>query len=216
MKNYLSYDEIRSDDFKLHAPFDGVFFKEISNEIIEAINENVKQHGPKLTSDFRNHLRRNGLLTVEVKSTRIAQRHGFPDYNNNESIRKTIEKIKNDDFLNYPYYFRAGNIDSYSKYCHIVEREYLNSGFHSAELHQFVKNIELENAADLFVRVYMDEGNKKAFIIGWIEKEILFDEPKIKKMFQRGKSERPIYFYVTLKKAKKLDKLESFLKDNGL
>ena len=96
-KCYYSYDSFRSDDFKMHAPFDGLLIRKLSQQIVDLINGAVKVEGPKLSSKTRQSIRDLGGLTVEVKSTRLAQKYkdraGFSSYDNNDELSYLLNEL---------------------------------------------------------------------------------------------------------------------------
>ena len=70
---YHSYDSFRKDNFEYHAPFDGLLIKQLTNDIIEKINDSVVADGPKISAMTREYIRKKGGFTIEVKSTRLTQ-----------------------------------------------------------------------------------------------------------------------------------------------
>jgi len=112
ISNYHSYDDFRSDEFKDHAPFDGIFIENLDNEIIEFINNAVKNEGSRLSSDTREQLRKYNAYTVEVKSTRLAQKYkdraNFHDYNNANEVKNLVDSLMNLDYLTYPFQLLLG------------------------------------------------------------------------------------------------------------
>ena len=184
IKNYHFYDSFRNDNFKRHAPFDGVFAENLSSEVIALINSKVAAEGSKLSADTRNKLRENNVLTVEVKSTRLAQQYKeraeFKSYSNEFETKNLIRSLKRYDFITYPHFIREGTM-TFSQYCTFVENR-LNTGKTGAALEEHVRQIELENATDIYMRVFVDEENKKALIMGWIDRIKLLTPPEIKKL----------------------------------
>lgn len=126
-----------------------------------------------------------GIKIVEIKSTRVTQRH--------KNYRGDIvfEKILMDDFLTYPKYLRnSEDITTKEKYYSYCKMK--NSNYDLKE--------ELSNMSDIYIRVYMDDNQKKGFIIGYIDKYTFFNNMQLKKMEKFRKSERALYWAVNLKK----------------
>ena len=94
---YHSYDSFRTDNFKYHAPFDGLLCNNLNSELVDLINTSVKEDGNKLNSTIRGKIRNMNALTVEVKSTRLAKKYkdraSFSTYSNKE--RQNVEELKN-------------------------------------------------------------------------------------------------------------------------
>lgn len=203
INNYYSYDKIRDDNFKSHAPFDGIITRTIDNQIISLINNAVKKEGPKITAITRQALRNLNVRTVEVKSTRISEKYKnkvkFISYEDNESIVNLLNYLNSLDFLSYPFFTRYGNM-SFSEYCLFVKKR-INSNLNGIELKEYVRKIELENSSDIFIRIFIDESLSKAIIMGYIDKYEFFNPPELKKLVLYGKSEVPLYFVKSILKA---------------
>lgn len=198
VKNYITYDSFRLDSFELHAPFDGVFYHGDMEDIARIVYEDLKVYGAKLSANTRNLLREKGVKTVEIKSTRISQKYkdkvGFKDYKESESIDKLISYLNSLDYIMYPFYKREGSYNyTYGDYCNYIKYR-LKLDYNGKELAEEVKKIELENATDIYLRVFIDEIEKIAIVMGYITREKLLENPEIKKLIQIGKSERTIYF----------------------
>lgn len=199
--NYLSYDDFREDDFEKHAPFDGLLYKkedvseEILKEIVKKINEDIQngQYG-RISSETKKFINNNNIKIVEIKSTRINKKRHL-----NDSGEIELEKILNDDFLTYPKYLRIDKFnslteDKYYKYCKKRNKSYN-------------PNEELENMADIYIRVYMDDNKKEGYIVGYIDKKTFFDNKTLKKMPKPGKSEKAVYWATNLKNGYPIDEL---------
>ena len=201
IKNYHSYDDFRSDNFKSHAPFDGIFCDNLSKEIVTLINNAVRNEGPHLSANTRNLLRGKGIRTVEIKSTRLTdkykQRNNFKSYSDSIGLETLYDYLMTLDYITYPYFTRYGDM-SYSEYCSYVEKR-LKTGLTGSKLENHVRQIELDNATDVYIRVFMDEIEQKALVMGWIDRETFFNPPETQKLFKRFKSEVPLYFVKALK-----------------
>lgn len=213
---YHSYDSFRNDDFRLHAPFDGLIIKELNDELVNMINNAVVNEGPKLSIKTREEIRRHKGLTVEVKSTRLAQKYknraSFNDYSNNEQLVRLIEELNSLDFLTYPHFTRYGDM-TFEQYCWFVETR-LRSGKRGQDLREFVKKIELDNSSDFYIRVFVDEDNKKVIILGCIDRYSFFENPRTHKLILPGKSEVPLYFVKSIKNGYPLSYLIEYLNNN--
>ena len=213
IKGYVSYDEIRDDDFKLHAPFDGVFSRGLSKETNDFINLAVRNEGPKLCAKTRSILRSKGVLTVEIKSTRLAKKYkekaGFKSYGSEKELTSLVETLRDLDYLTYPFFTRYGEM-SFDQYCAFAEKK-INSGLKGERLREKIKSIEKGNSDDLYVRVFVDEESKKCLVMGWIDSDRFFGDPETHKLILPGKSEVPLYFVKAIRKGNSLTELNSFL-----
>lgn len=172
-----TYDEIRNDDFKKHAPFDFLLWKTGTVNIAfieEAIRQDIARTPNKfvkLSNVTRRLCRTLGVKIVEVKSTNIrndlkVESDFTGDYDNVKSVQKLLETIR-----------------------------------------RRVIAWECENqCCDIFVRVYLDRPAKKGFVIGWMQKEELLDDTvQFKRMRQKNKSELALYFAKNLGETKGID-----------
>lgn len=211
--NYISYDEIRIDDFEEHAPFDGVFCKSISNDVIQLIYKSILKDGAKLSEEVRTYLRNNKIITCEVKSTRLTDKYknkvGFKGYEDNDSLEHLFDYLDSLDYITYPYFTRYGNY-SFEQYCEFVARK-KGLKLIGDELKDYIKKIELIFASDIYLRVFVDEKEKKFIIMGWITKWKLLDPPETHKLYQRGKSEVPLYFVKSISKGFDLKTLKNYI-----
>jgi hypothetical protein len=200
--NYVSYDDFREDKFEKHAPFDGLLYKkeDVSEEklkkVIKKINEDVKNNKfGKISNETKKFTNDNNIKIVEIKSTRISARHL------NDKKEVNFEKILDDDFLTYPKYLRE------DKYGFLTEKKYYefckkkNSNYNVKE--------ELENMADIYIRIYMNDEKKEGYIVGYVDKENFFKNKKLKKMRKPNKSEKAVYWATNLKKGFPIEDLIS-------
>ena len=196
INNYYSYDTFRKDNYNLHAPIDGVLIPDNPEKIFSIINDSVKNDGVKLSAKSRIAIRNLGARTVEIKATRIAQKYkdkvSFISYKDNDSIKRLIDYLNSLDYINYPFYKRYGYM-TYDYYCVFVAHK-LNIKDDRPDLESVVRQIEIDNSPDVFIRVFIDEDVKLAFIMGCIGVEEFFSPPVLKKLVQYGKSEVPLYF----------------------
>lgn len=209
---YYSYDNIRNDNYKLHAPFDGVLSLSLSDDMIQLICQDVQKSGAKLSSETRNILRYNHIYTVEVKSTRLADKYkvraGFKTYDSDMQLRNLVFSLGKLDFITYPYFTRYGNL-TFQQYCLFAEKR-LKTNKRGKDLEEHVRQIELANANDVYIRVFMDEVSKKAIILGWIDRELFFSNPKTHKLILPGKSEIPLYFVKRIESGYSIEKIKDF------
>lgn len=197
----LDYDDFRIDNYKKHAPIDSLIYVKDNALIQLAIkkinNDVVNSPVGALSKSTKRFLIDSKIYTLEIKSTRIRNRH----CDSTGSI--SLEKVITDDFLTYPKFFRSvpesisiNNWQQYRKYC-IAKQKICES-----ITLEMLQNIELENMYDYYARVYVNElGNDKfdVFIIGYIGKETFIKKSVVKRMQQNGKSERAIYIATSLK-----------------
>lgn len=219
---YISYDTIRADDYLKHAPFDGVLIntKNVTDktitEIFAKINQEIAEGSyGNITPELRAEMHDAGIFTVEIKSTKVNDKKrsaaNFSSYNDNTQIKSLLTAICQDDFLTYPHFKRTGDCD-WNSYCLYVQRripELLS--LTGITLKNAVKEIELANMDDFYIRVYMDEIHQKALILGFITKEDFMDSPYIKKMILWGKSENAVYLAKNLSARKPLEALISLI-----
>lgn len=199
---YLSYDDFRKDGFTKHAPFDGLLFANNINEVvlngmIDKINDEVnKDDYGKITDGLKDEIASCGIYITEIKSTRITKRHKF---NNNVDL----DKILNDDFLEYPKYTRYDKNDTINDFQSYIAFIKENKGLVYSE--KELKNIEKANMRHIYVRIYIDIEAQNAYIIGVISKDSFIKNAIIKKMKQVGKSEKALYLAVSLRKGENID-----------
>lgn len=219
-----SYDEIRNDYYKKHAPFDFLMWKKgtvdiapIVRSIQNDISSTFKQF-VRLSKDTRHLCREANVKIVEVKSTKIrddlklhACFHG--DYHNDTEVRSLFETIRQeDDIFCYPHYKRSEISDQYTlaDYCEYVKTLHPPlAGFSGGILQQKVLDLEKKmQYCDVFIRVYLDTAARSGMIIGWMKREDLLDETvQFKRMRQKNKSERALYFAKSLSQTESMDKL---------
>lgn len=217
-----TYDEIRNDDFKKHAPFDFLLWKTGTVNIAfieEAIRQDIARTPNKfvkLSNVTRRLCRTLGVKIVEVKSTNIrndlkVESDFTGDYDNVKSVQKLLETIqRKDDVFCYPKLKRRESDPGYclDDYCREVQERFSEfDGCKGENLRRRVIAWECENqCCDIFVRVYLDRPAKKGFVIGWMQKEELLDDTvQFKRMRQKNKSELALYFAKNLGETKGID-----------
>lgn len=205
---YWSYDSFRKNNFEKHAPFDGLIFreqkKELAAELVKRINTEISasDYG-KVSTGLLSDLSSSKIFTVEVKPTRITDRHKTNgDYD--------IAKIKSDDFLAYPHDLRSTsrdfNLSTYADF--LIQNGKINVPAGQDKI-AVLKKYEMQFMMDIYVRVYIDEANKTGIIMGYITKGDFVANATIKKMFLKGKSELPIYLATTITNGKSVDEISN-------
>lgn len=220
--NILAYDEIRNDNYTKHAPFDFlVWSDDKGTDIRRAVNavrddiDNSHSRFVKISDRTRTLCKEDGVKFVEVKSTKIAPRHkpASPDRGNNYNdplwVRRLADKILGDDFLAYPSMCRTTSSRHFTMddYAHILNNRGITINAHD-DIRGFEASLQL---CDIFVRIYLDEPENVAFLVGWIDKRSFYQNADIKKMSQRNKSELALYFAVPLVNRRRFDDLEQFV-----
>jgi hypothetical protein len=207
---YLSYDDIRTNNFKKHAPFDGLLFNNeninIDNlrEIIKEINSEITANKwGKISDKLKLKCLKQHIFITEIKSTRITDRH-----KNNGAV--SLEALLKDDFLEYPKYLRKDSFNSINNYEDYIEfcKKYRNFNCKSGNCLDDIKKEELLNMRHLYIRIYIDEKELVAYIIGCISNRTFIKNSKIKKMPQRGKSEFALYLATSLKNGVNINKID--------
>lgn len=202
---YLPYDRIRNDNFLKHAPFDGLIFRKnidrgVLNSLIKDIISQVSTSGTgQIDDQLKQKCLTSHVYIVEIKSTRVAPRHfsrGVID----------LQKILTDDFLDYPKYLRTDTYNSINDLDDYLY--YVNRRFSSHFSKEDILVIEKNNMKHIYVRVYIDEANSQAYIIGCISNNGFIRNCSIKKMPQKNKSEYAVYLACGLVKGNSIDILD--------
>lgn len=226
-----SYDEIRNDGFRKHAPFDFLIWETGTADIspIELSIQNDISNTPNQFVRLSNYTRRlcrdSNVKIVEVKSTKIrdAQKRdsGFNgNYDDQNEVLKLVNEIKRcDDIFCYPHFKRsAASVDySIQDYCQYVKhQEAALAGLTGEQLRRRVIDLEvIHQCCDVFVRVYLDQKAKRGVVIGWMQRERLLDyNVSFKRMVQKNKSERALYFAKKLTEVEGIDLLDQVFTNN--
>jgi len=201
---YLSYDTFRMDNLEKHAPFDGIIYdKNISSKSLKLFidrvnNEITNNQWGKISNSLKSELEKSKIFTVEVKSTRVTDRHKRNGHDS-DSVELSILK---DDFLEYPTRLRTdryNRMDSLEDYITFCEKSNLINCPNGSDKNQIIRDFEQQNMRYFYFRIYIDEGLKRAYIVGYIDK---FDFSSLfvwKKMKKYNKSEHALYLSVPLK-----------------
>ncbi len=211
----LSYDEIRTDNGKKHAPFDFLFYSSDSsniNEAIESIQRDINNTGNfnvRLSEKTRKLCRDGNIKIVEIKSTKINKNKKYcakfnNQYDDKDKLKCLINEIEKDDIFCYPAYVRATDNKNYSMdtYCQHVKKIIKElDAFEGEDLrNKVIQNERQMHIEDIYIRVYLDIEEKKGIILGWISKDELLDHNvTLKKMPKIGKSEKALYLAKSLR-----------------
>lgn len=219
-----SYDEIRNDEFTKHAPFDFLIWETGTADIslielsIQKDISNTPNQFVRLSESTRRKCKESNVKIVEVKSTKIRETQkrnsGFNgNYDDQSEVLKLVNEIKRcDDIFCYPHFKRSDTSVDYSiqDYCQYVKRQEASLANLSGEqLRRKVIDLEVvHQCIDVFIRVYLDQEAKRGFVIGWMQRERLLDyDVLFKKMVQKNKSERALYFAKNLTEVEGIDLL---------
>lgn len=208
---YTSYDEIRTDKFEKHAPFDGVIYQvntceNTIQEAIERINNDVSLSAGDsglITGDTRNYLEDHGIYTIEIKSSLLQDPRDYCSM----SHKKLEERTQKDyedlcthirefyDFFVYPHYCRDNlGINRFYEYVKYVQRlPRLNFSTDKQTFLYELMRIEFDNACNLYTRVFFDVLSDELVVPGYVLKGRFFEEPRIGKM-PSPKSKNAIYY----------------------
>jgi len=197
---YLSYDDIRTNNFKKHAPFDGLLFNNNINintlkELIDEINTEVtNDKWGKISDKLKLKCYQNHVYITEIKSTRIAKRH------KDSSDNIDLDVLLKDDFLEYPKYLRKDTYNTIHSYTEYIDfcKKYRGFVCKSGDCLLDIKKEEMLNMKHLYIRVYIDEYASNGYLIGCISHKTFIEKSEIKKMPQRNKSELALYLATSL------------------
>lgn len=219
--SYEPYDEFRTDGFRNHAPFDGIFYldtpaaKAVAMKVKEYVTAYCNQYG-HIPDSLRAYMRSKGVYSVEIKTTRIGARHrrnAFDDYD----YGNIAEAIRHDDFLLYPKFCRntenvsseIRDFDDYVDYSVSYAMEHCHPELLAPDregIREQLISSEIRSAPDIAVRVYIDEKTDKAYLMGYVPSEELLRKMHVKKM-PREKSKNAIYFTMPISEGRPLAEL---------
>ena len=202
----LDYDDFRVDNYEKHAPLDCVIFKKENSDLQLAINtinlDATNNSNGAISNNTKEFLKNFKIYTMEIKSTRITNRHKEKDTIN-------YQAILNDDFLAYPKFYRKvpseieiNNWDRYLDYCISNSRVQTDIDL------TILQEIELNNMYDFYARVYVGQISNNLFdihIIGYITKQNFIKNSVIKRMPQYGKSEQALYIATQIRNGTKFN-----------
>lgn len=222
--NILSYDDIRNDNFTKHAPFDFLIWPDDNLTdircVVNAIQSDIGNSLSKfviISDRTRKLCEEEGVKFVEVKSTKVAARHKpvasnvGDDYSDPSWLKRLAGKILCDDFLAYPSKCRSTSLENFniSDYAEILIKKGIPVGNYG-DILSFETAHQL---CDIFVRIYLDEPARAAFLVGWIDKYSFYKNAVLKKMPQFRKSELALYFAVPLMNRRNFADLKQFIED---
>lgn len=222
---YNSYDSIRTDGYKKHAPFDGIICsqditEDVLKEAIDSINEDVKNCAGDtgaISVKTRDYLEDNGILTVEIKSSLLQDPRDYKRMTHKAKGERTEQDYRNlceyirgfYDYFIYPHYCRDNmNIQSFYDYT-----VYLRNGHHAdyENIESFLTKlmqIEFDNACNIYTRVFIDDLSDEIIVPGYIVKNRFFEEPRIQKMPSK-KSINAIYYMYHMQYGKSLTEIDN-------
>lgn len=191
---------------KKHAPLDCIIFEKQNSDLQLAINainvDATNNSNGAISNNTKEFLKNLKIYTMEIKSTRITNRHKEKDTIN-------YQAILNDDFLAYPKFYRKvpsgieiNNWDRYLDYCISNSRVQPDIDL------TILQEIELNNMYDFYARVYVDQINDNLFdihIMGYITKQDFIKNSVIKRMPQYGKSEQALYIATQIRNGTKFN-----------
>jgi hypothetical protein len=218
---YISYDDIRNDNLKKHAPFDGLLYKNnktnqfiIDSCISKILTDIENDNYGRISVETRNILRQNDVYTVEIKSTKVNDKKKtgtFKPEINDYDYEYLIRKIKYDDYFIYPHFCRdttSNLITNFDEYCNYIGNNKLIIAKDKEELKKKIFETEYFNSSDIQVRVYVDELIGKYFLIGYILVEDIIKQQNISK-FPSDKSHNALYYKTKLSSGNSLNLLFS-------
>ena len=224
---YLSYDSFRADEYKKIAPFDALLYKNTSTSVEQIeeskkqINDCISQNNTRpghITVELKRKLNQQGIFLIEIKSSKLNkyEREGISKIVTCKysDVRRIISNISNkSDFIAYPYYFRSSSSTvTFTDYCSLVKeknQDEYGKISDDNDLKDRIINVEIENASNIYSRVYIDYENNRAFITGYKLFYEFMVNPTIGKMYQEGKSEYAIYYMTPIKGCRPFDSISS-------
>ena len=185
---------------------DCIIFEKQNSDLQLAINainvDATNNSNGAISNNTKEFLKNLKIYTMEIKSTRITNRHKEKDTIN-------YQAILNDDFLTYPKFYRKvpseieiNNWDRYLDYCISNSRVQPDIDL------TILQEIELNNMYDFYARVYVDQINDNLFdihIMGYITKQDFIKNSVIKRMPQYGKSEQALYITTQIRNGTKFN-----------
>lgn len=200
--SYLSYDDFRTNNFKKHAPFDGLIFSnKININILKSLTIEINQEITndefgRISDKLKSKCLSNKIFLVEIKSTRITDRH------KNSVGDVIIDTILKDDFLEYPKYLRVDKNNSIHNFNDYISFAKQNRNFKcvkESSCEEEIKSEEKLNMRHIYIRIYIDESTNIAYLVGCISMKTFASEMILKKMKQPNKSEWALYLATSLK-----------------
>lgn len=184
---FIHYDEIRTDDFKYHDPFDFVFYNDTKDKKVflkllsKYVLRNVNEYGIIMPPfDFRS----NGMLTVEVKSSKDNKSFG---------LRNILQYQHHIGYVLSPLHRYADKGYTLSTIPNVSEKH----------IQRYIKKntrVKDINIRAFFTRLDLSEVN----IVGWVEKEILLTRGEIGTFSHNPNA---VYHKLLLSEGKKIEEM---------
>lgn len=222
---FLAYDKIREDNFRKHAPFDGIIYRnDINADILQAamdrINNDVSSSvgdSGTITVETREYMEVSGIYTIEIKSSLLQHPRDYRCINGDIEVTRSAdnylrlcEYVKGFyDYFVYPHFCRDNrNITSFYDYTRYIRD---TNKFASRNKQEFVYSLmkqEFDNACNIYTRVFFDLRRNEILIPGYIVKTRFFEEPRIRKM-PSPKSQNAIYYMYHMQYGKSILEIEN-------
>ncbi len=225
---FISYDKIRRDKFKKHAPVDNIIvvLEDSEKDIEEICCKNRNQS--KFSVKELEELKTCGGLGIEVKSTRISDRH-IQYKTDLQKFASTLRK--NEHFLMYPSYCRCisdifeteqKRIEQFKKNNNIFSQEFLHqeyiSRFFQGDEEKFRKH-EYLRMLPIIARAYVDSKDFSVLLVSWIKSKDFCSSMRIAPLAKNNKSENALYNIVNLSSgrsfhdfASEIEKMKIYMK----
>ncbi len=204
---YLSYDDIRTDAYKKHAPFDGLLFQKDNpyiDQVIAQITADIQQGGKwgKISQQTRQLCRQHRIYSIEIKSSKIPKRALPKAVSNPQKVayqRQLIDNLRRLDVFKYPNF----NRNSASKIYHAKGYfDWVRNNIHAMQDKSDKEIIyqEIANSSDIYTRIFIDdkqqdaEGNALflAYMLGYVFVDEFYDDLHIMS-FPSVKSKHALY-----------------------
>lgn len=213
---YLSYDDIRNDDFKKHAPFDGLLYKRGNPrlEYIKSLILNDVQNDDfgKIKDSTIEECTKYKIYTFEIKSSKIPDRERPAENENYNFLKQSytkdlINNLRTLDLFKYPKFTRKndGTIHSSKDYLNWVRN---NRSFMANKTDEEIIASEIKSSIHLYTRIFIDDTHRSnsneelyvAFILGYVKKHKIYEEFKLMS-FPSKKSELALYLTYPINKS---------------
>ena len=189
--SFLSYDSIRTDGLKKHAPFDGIIFSsDIAEEVlvnsIDRINNDVDScvgDTGMITIATREALEDEGIYTIEIKSSLLQNPRDYKNMSHKVKEERTKEDYEElcdylldfYDYFVYPHFCRSSSsITNLYKYSQFVRR---TNTYEDTDKRLFLYRLmkdEFNNACMIYTRVFFDILSDEVIIPGYVMKTRFF------------------------------------------
>lgn len=167
--SYLSYDAIRADGFKKHAPFDGILYESNNpdiDQLVKLINDSVsKDVYGKVPDSVLDTCRSKKCYLVEIKSSKIPDKIKreiglkYPNLSNiSQAYHKEIFRaLSGLDLFKYPKFnrTRGRQIHNSIEYFAWVRD---NIPMMSSLDDSAIIEMEIKSSLDIYTRIFVNEG----------------------------------------------------------